>query len=401
MRFLLLTVFTILALGVFLPTVHASESNVEVSDLHVTIHGEPVVFTDQGPIIINDQTFVPVREVFETLGFQVGWEDETKTVTLSGNGHVINIFIGETSFIVDQSTFVLTEPAQIINGRTMLPLRGILGRVGYHLNWNEATRTIEIEPRPTYHVSIRIDEEDSITDRATELIEFLKSNIREETNVSFIFASEYAISFGQSIFRDDYEEFSLDRYEIRELALKHLDRISPLDFHVINLRFEAVAGEDSDGSNKPPSHFVDLSFEALARIESAGLNRPVRIVKCDITALPKINGLPVYSHMILGLFVGFDNEGIISAEVRIPEDFKSTLIVGSFLEEIPYDKIMNALDDSLVINSNDLEIRQAYFLTMNYELIPIYVVGELGRVSSQLFRGDTGAVFSETYERRR
>ena len=49
---------------------------------------------------------------------------------------------------------------------------------------------------------------------------------------------------------------------------------------------------------------------------------PLRIVKCDITAVPKINDLPVYSHRIVALHVGFDNEGIISAEVRIPEDLK-------------------------------------------------------------------------------
>jgi len=39
--------------------------------ISVTINGEAVSFTDQEPVIIDGRTLVPVRGVFEALGFDV------------------------------------------------------------------------------------------------------------------------------------------------------------------------------------------------------------------------------------------------------------------------------------------------------------------------------------------
>ena len=41
--------------------------------ISVTINGEQVVFENQQPVIVDGRTLVPVRGVFEALGFEVDW----------------------------------------------------------------------------------------------------------------------------------------------------------------------------------------------------------------------------------------------------------------------------------------------------------------------------------------
>ena len=148
-------------------------------DITITIDGQPVAFADQQPIIVDGKTLVPIRGVFETLGWDVDWCYETSSALLiKGFGFersvLVTIRIGElyftstatvyhsasdsetlTPLIPIQGTgiiFPLEVPAQIIGGRTMLPLREILESAGYFLDWDKTTRTVLISTaRPTHH----------------------------------------------------------------------------------------------------------------------------------------------------------------------------------------------------------------------------------------------------------
>jgi hypothetical protein len=110
----------------------------------VTINGQKVVFNDQEPVIVDGRTLVPVRGVFETLGFNVEWDNSTRTAILTKDGYIVNISIGSNNFTTNGTSHTLDVPAQIINGSTMLPIRAVLESVGYALNWDSATNTVVI-----------------------------------------------------------------------------------------------------------------------------------------------------------------------------------------------------------------------------------------------------------------
>ena len=206
-----------------------------------------------------------------------------------------------------------------------------------------------------------------------EIIEYLKSNIREETNVEFEFESEYEFLFEQRVSMNDYEKFNAGSNEIKELAMEHLKKLSPIEDFIV----------------------ADLNSLTRMKMDPDGLDSQPEILNVDVLAVPMINGLPVYRRG-MGFGVSFDNKGIISAAARLPRDLNSESIIASFSEEISYDDIMNALDDWFAENVRTLEVYQAYFLTKNNELIPIFVVGDFfieSRANFQLFRGDTGEVF--------
>ena len=150
-RHFALALALIMALGVVLPaTAFANE-------ISVTVNGEVVVFDGQGPAIVDGRTLVPVRGVFEQLGFDVEWNQEEQVATLINEEWTVTIYVGALSFGLwdnsadletDGQTWQLDVPAQIINGRTMLPIRTVLESVGYYVGWDAATQTVLVSTEP-------------------------------------------------------------------------------------------------------------------------------------------------------------------------------------------------------------------------------------------------------------
>ena len=99
---------------------------------------------DAQAVIMDSRTLVPVRGVFEELGYTVDWDAETKTATLSGKKTVV-IQSGSTSFSVDGEEVTPEVPQQIIEGRFMLPLRAVGEAIGADVDWDAETKTVIIK----------------------------------------------------------------------------------------------------------------------------------------------------------------------------------------------------------------------------------------------------------------
>ena len=143
----------------------AVEASQQLSEIPISVyvHGERVIFPDQQPVIIDGNTLVPIRGVFDALGFQddeISWDGEEQAVYIfiwtyiperDGYGHMpMIITIGSRHLYAygELMEYALAVPAQIIGGRTMIPLRAPLEAMGYELEWVGETRTILIT-RPT------------------------------------------------------------------------------------------------------------------------------------------------------------------------------------------------------------------------------------------------------------
>ena len=129
-RFLPIALATTFAMLIYAP------ASIQANQVSVTIDGRQVNFTDQGPTIVDGRTLVPVRGVFEELGFEVDWEQDTETARLTRSGHEVVLTIGSANFITNGESHTLDVPAQIIGGRTMLPIRAVLESVGYSVDWD-------------------------------------------------------------------------------------------------------------------------------------------------------------------------------------------------------------------------------------------------------------------------
>ncbi|MCL2578313.1 MAG: stalk domain-containing protein [Defluviitaleaceae bacterium] len=114
-------------------------------EVQVTVDGEYVEFQDQDPVIIDGRTLVPVRGVFEALGFEVGWDSTSRTVLMWRADYFLQIRIDQYIFTTNGEEFELDVPAQIINGRTLVPIRFPLESIGVFIDWREDERMVIVD----------------------------------------------------------------------------------------------------------------------------------------------------------------------------------------------------------------------------------------------------------------
>ncbi len=113
-----------------------------------TVNGETRTL-DSPPVIKNGRTLLPIRAVVEALGGIVGWSSSDKKATVSLGKNTIELWIGKpqakvngtTKWIDDANHKVVPE---IINGRTMIPLRFVAENLGATVDWNQDTKTVTI-----------------------------------------------------------------------------------------------------------------------------------------------------------------------------------------------------------------------------------------------------------------
>ncbi len=109
-------------------------------------------YSDNKPVIINERTMVPLRPIFEAMGWeneQIEWYAEEKKALFQG---------GDTSctFVNDSTTAIrywsdgtveeiqLDVPATIYNGNFYIPLRAYCELWGNDITWNDNTRSVYI-----------------------------------------------------------------------------------------------------------------------------------------------------------------------------------------------------------------------------------------------------------------
>jgi|GEM_PF-3371586 hypothetical protein len=115
----------------------------ETKPICVTIDGKAVSF-DVQPVMVNSRVMVPFRKIFEALGAQVSWDASTRTATGTKGGTVVTLVIDSTQASVNGETKILDSPAIIMDGRTLVPARFISESLGYNVQWDNSSRTVVI-----------------------------------------------------------------------------------------------------------------------------------------------------------------------------------------------------------------------------------------------------------------
>jgi hypothetical protein len=105
---------------------------------------------DSPPIIKNNRTLLPIRAVVEALGGTVGWDAMERRVTVSLGTTTIELWIGKSIAKVNgvDTPIDSANPKvvpEIINSRTMLPLRFVTENLGCDVQWDGTTKMITIK----------------------------------------------------------------------------------------------------------------------------------------------------------------------------------------------------------------------------------------------------------------
>lgn len=101
---------------------------------------------DTPPVIHEGRILIPVRAISEAMGALVSWDQEKRTVTVDNGKNVIVFDIDGGKTVVNGTEMQIDVSAQVMNHRTMVPMRFIAEKLGLKVVWDPDTETAEIEP---------------------------------------------------------------------------------------------------------------------------------------------------------------------------------------------------------------------------------------------------------------
>ena len=115
-------------------------SAVLAQGITVTVNGEPVRFAGIGPQQVQGRVMVPLRGVLEKLGAYVDWVPSTRTVVATRGDLDIQLPLGGRTARVNGRSVSLDVPAMSMAGSTMVPLRFVGETLGATVRWDRYWR---------------------------------------------------------------------------------------------------------------------------------------------------------------------------------------------------------------------------------------------------------------------
>ncbi|WP_238442581.1 stalk domain-containing protein [Desulforamulus reducens] len=112
-------------------------------EMTVFVNGSSVQF-DVPPMVQDNRTLVPFRALAEALQVNVTWDGSTQTIRAKDALTYIVLRIGDKTAYHNDSSITMDVPPQIINGRTLIPLRIFSEAFNCQVSWDAASNSIYI-----------------------------------------------------------------------------------------------------------------------------------------------------------------------------------------------------------------------------------------------------------------
>ncbi|WP_274652579.1 copper amine oxidase N-terminal domain-containing protein [Paenibacillus humicola] len=111
------------------------------SDLPIKVlYNARKLASDVDPIIVNGTVLVPIRFVAQKFGASVHLDGKRITITKDDKQLVLNI--GSKDATINGKAQLLVQPATVIKGRTLVPIRVISEGLGLPVRWDPVARFV-------------------------------------------------------------------------------------------------------------------------------------------------------------------------------------------------------------------------------------------------------------------
>lgn len=142
-------------------------ANVE-QGIIVRLDGKTVKF-DVQPVNIDNRILVPMRRIFEVLGMEIKWDNDNQRVYATKDDSKIELKVGERHAKRNGEEIKLDVPAQVVNGRVMVPVRFIAESTGTSIKWDNENNIVFINTfEPLY--KIIVDEKEGYIDKNGSIV---------------------------------------------------------------------------------------------------------------------------------------------------------------------------------------------------------------------------------------
>lgn len=116
---------------------------IAAEEIRVVLDGQELYF-DVPPQLINNRTMVPMRKIFEAMGASVEWEGTTQTINAKKNDVTITMQIDNKTIVVNGKEIVLDVPPQLVDNRTLVPARAVAESLNAKVDWDGNNQIVNI-----------------------------------------------------------------------------------------------------------------------------------------------------------------------------------------------------------------------------------------------------------------
>ena len=109
-------------------------------EIQIYLDGEKLGF-DVPPVISEGRILAPVRGISEALGAEILWNDEIKTAEIVSENRKVSFAIGENVMVINGEEKVIDVSAEIIGGRTFVPMRALAEALELDVKWDDETKS--------------------------------------------------------------------------------------------------------------------------------------------------------------------------------------------------------------------------------------------------------------------
>ncbi len=121
--------------GVQVETERKIQIGESIDDIKVMLDGEELD-TENKVVMHNNRTMLPMREIFESLGAEVSWDESTKRASAKIGDDVVEIADEENVIYLNGEPVSIDVPGFIMDSKTYVPVRAVSEIFGYEVSWD-------------------------------------------------------------------------------------------------------------------------------------------------------------------------------------------------------------------------------------------------------------------------
>ncbi|MDO7905009.1 N-acetylmuramoyl-L-alanine amidase family protein [Paenibacillus sp. JX-17] len=92
--------------------------------------------------LLNNKVMIPIRVVSENLGYNVGWDQNSKIVTIQSENTTITMTVGVSQADVSGQKVALDAAPVLRGGTTLVPLRFVGEQMGLKVSWDNTSKSV-------------------------------------------------------------------------------------------------------------------------------------------------------------------------------------------------------------------------------------------------------------------
>ena len=189
-------------------------------NISVMLNGNEIEFVDQGAIIMQSRTMVPLRGIIQALGLEVTYTSNKEPITIMdiSTGSSMTLQIGSDEINIGDETIKIEMPVPLIGSRTMVPLYIITNTIGAETKWDAKTRTAfiiyekqeELEEYPIPFAPFTQISSITVEDEILERLLALESEFPDGTISNH--CAIFALTIQSRLFGTDFDYPLTERY---------------------------------------------------------------------------------------------------------------------------------------------------------------------------------------------